>query len=243
MKYTAKLLITILFFIVSFGNVKPVSAAGTYFCQWSATSCGERQNNCTEGDVANCSQFKSIAECNNNQVGAGNSCVDAGEGPGTGGGGTGGTGNPTIEYVYRCLNDTCFACESAASGAPCKTVPDQSVAQCKVVCNVGAAAMIRGNCPFEAVETAIGCVPIGDTTQLAGFFLRWGLGISGAVAILTLAYSSFMIMTSAGDPKRLQTGKELLFSAISGIILLVFSMFVLRIMGINILGLFDAPTT
>jgi len=46
-----------------------------------------------------------------------------------------------------------------------------------------------------------------------------------------------MIMTASGNPERIKAGQELLTSAISGLILLIFSIFVLKFIGIDILGL------
>lgn len=44
-------------------------------------------------------------------------------------------------------------------------------------------------------------------------------------------------MTASGDPERLKAGQELLTSAIAGLILLIFSIFILKFIGIDILGL------
>lgn len=93
-------------------------------------------------------------------------------------------------------------------------------------------------CVEGEISTAIGCVPYNNINTFAGFFLRWGLGFAGGVGMLFTIYASFLIMTSQGDPKRLQSGKELLMSAVSGIILIVFSVFILRLLGVNILGIF-----
>lgn len=79
------------------------------------------------------------------------------------------------------------------------------------------------------IDTAIGCVPITDQTALFGFFLKWGLGIVGGIAFLLIIIATFQIMTSSGDPKKTQAGKELLTAAISGVVLLIFSVFILRI--------------
>lgn len=90
----------------------------------------------------------------------------------------------------------------------------------------------------ETLNTAIGCIPILTTKEaFLSFVLKWAIGIGGGIAFLLIIYSSFMIMTSQGNPERLQAGKELLTSAISGLILLIFSVFILRIIGIDILQL------
>lgn len=89
------------------------------------------------------------------------------------------------------------------------------------------------------IETAIGCIPITDTTAFIGFILRWAIGVGGGIAFLLIVYSAFMIMTSSGNPERLKAGQELLTSAIAGLIMLIFSVFILRVIGVNILGIFE----
>lgn len=88
------------------------------------------------------------------------------------------------------------------------------------------------------INTAIGCIhALGNQSQFLGEILRWAVGIGGGIAFLLMIYAGFMIMTSAGNPDRLKAGQELLTSAISGLILLIFSVFVLKFIGIDILGL------
>src|SRR3989344_3221234 len=93
----------------------------------------------------------------------------------------------------------------------------------------------QGSCPDGYIDTAIGCIPYSDTQKMAEFFLRWGVGIAGGIALILIVISSYQIMTSAGDPRKLQAGKELLTAALMGLVLLVFGAFILRTIGINIL--------
>jgi hypothetical protein len=72
---------------------------------------------------------------------------------------------------------------------------------------------------------------------LLSFILKWAIGIGGGIAFLLMLYAGFMIMTASGDPERLKAGQELLTSAIAGLILLIFSIFILKFIGIDILGL------
>jgi hypothetical protein len=87
------------------------------------------------------------------------------------------------------------------------------------------------------VSTAIGCIPIFSQNDFLAFILRWAVGIGGGIAFLLMIYAGFMIMTAAGNPERLKAGQELLTSAISGLILLIFSVFILKFIGVDILGL------
>ena|SRR3989344_5701295 len=89
----------------------------------------------------------------------------------------------------------------------------------------------------DGINTAIGCVPY-DSVGLTIFLLRWAMGIAGGVALLMIVFSAFIIMTSSGDPKKIQSGQQLLTAAISGLLLLIFSTFILRLLGVNILNIF-----
>ncbi len=92
----------------------------------------------------------------------------------------------------------------------------------------------------KGIETAIGCIPtLNENGQgLAQFFLAWGLGIAGGISTIMIVIASYIISTASGDPKKAQAGKELLTSAVSGLILLVFSAFILKIIGVDLLGVF-----
>jgi len=95
----------------------------------------------------------------------------------------------------------------------------------------------KGDCDTDELDTAIGCIPIGSSNNLIGFVLKWAIGIGGGIAFLLIIYSGFIILTSQGDPKRLQAGQELLSSALMGLILLIFSVFILRVIGVKILDI------
>jgi len=87
------------------------------------------------------------------------------------------------------------------------------------------------------IDTAIGCIPVENTNEFMGWILGWAVGVGGGIAFLLIIYASFMTMTSQGDPTRLKAGQELLTSAISGLIMLIFSIFILKFIGVDILGL------
>jgi hypothetical protein len=92
-------------------------------------------------------------------------------------------------------------------------------------------------CEGGGIDTAIGCIPFEDTNSLVGFFLKWAIGIGGGISFLLIVFAGFQIATSSGNPERLKAGQELMTSAIAGLIMLIFSVFILRIIGIDILGL------
>lgn len=95
-------------------------------------------------------------------------------------------------------------------------------------------------CESNGINTAIGCIPVLNNdsgTAFMAFVLRWAVGVGGGIAFLLILYAGFMLMTSTGNPERIKAGQELLTSAISGLILLIFSVFILKFIGIDILNL------
>ena len=87
------------------------------------------------------------------------------------------------------------------------------------------------------IYTAIGCIPVTGTSEFVAWILRWAIGIGGGIALLLIIVASFQIITSSGNPEKVQAGKELLTSAIAGLIMLIFSVFILKIIGVDILKL------
>jgi hypothetical protein len=84
------------------------------------------------------------------------------------------------------------------------------------------------------VDSAFGQLatdPQSFITMLFGVFLS----ISGAVALLTIIAAGYRMMTSQGNPETVKSARELLTSAIVGLIFLVFSLVLLEIIGIDIL--------
>ena len=90
----------------------------------------------------------------------------------------------------------------------------------------------------SGIRTAIGCIHVFDSQEsFTSDILKWAVGIGGGIAFALMLYAGFMIMTASGNPERIKAGQELLTSAVAGLILLVFSVFILRFIGVDILGL------
>jgi len=97
------------------------------------------------------------------------------------------------------------------------------------LCDAGGASM--------GIDTAIGCIPIDFVGRTVGFFLQWAIGIGGGVVFMLVVLGAAMILTSAGRPERMKAGRELIVSAIAGMLLIVFSVFLMNVLGVNVLQL------
>ena len=84
--------------------------------------------------------------------------------------------------------------------------------------------------------TALGCIstkPEEFISQILGI----GVGIAGGIAFLLILIGGFQILTSAGNPEKLNAGKELVTSAITGLLIIIFSLFILRLIGFTIFAI------
>lgn len=91
--------------------------------------------------------------------------------------------------------------------------------------------------PSGKVWTALGCLDAGTPNNFIGQILGWATILGGGIAFLMAVFAGIQITTAAGDPKRVKSGQELLTSALSGLLLIIFSIFLMNIVGIKILGL------
>jgi hypothetical protein len=85
------------------------------------------------------------------------------------------------------------------------------------------------------VWTSLTCV-YGDFSRfVTDILLGWGIGLAGIIALLCIIYSAFQMQTSQGNPEKTKKAQELLTSCIMGLMLIVFSVFILRLIGVSIL--------
>lgn len=90
------------------------------------------------------------------------------------------------------------------------------------------------------VWTALGCFSTDIPTLIQGTrtrtgLLGWGVGFAGILSLLCMIYSAILMQTSRGNPERIKKAQELLVSCITGLLLIIFSIFILRFIGVDIL--------
>jgi len=88
-----------------------------------------------------------------------------------------------------------------------------------------------------SIRTAIGDI---DPRNLQGFIqslLGIAFGVAGGIAFLLMLFGSFQIMTSSGNPEKMKSGSELITSALTGLLFIIFSVFILKLIGVTILDI------
>lgn len=84
--------------------------------------------------------------------------------------------------------------------------------------------------------TAVGCVGEGGTPdKFLQKIIKIGIGMGGGIAFLLILFAGFQRILSAGNPEKLHAAQELMTAAISGLLLIIFSVFLLRLIGVDIL--------
>ncbi|HLD24725.1 MAG TPA: hypothetical protein VJB96_02295 [Patescibacteria group bacterium] len=107
--------------------------------------------------------------------------------------------------------------------AACNSVPKTLKGECKSCFDGGGA------------WTAFRCLGGDSPGDFVADFIKLGTGLGGGIAFLLILFSGFQRITSAGNPEKLHEAKELMTAAISGLLLIIFSIFLLRIIGVDIL--------
>ena len=86
----------------------------------------------------------------------------------------------------------------------------------------------------KEINTALGCIPV-EIKSFVPWLLGYLFGIAGGIAFLLMVYGFILIATSSGDEKKVAGAKETITSAIVGLLVCIFSIFILRLIAVNIL--------
>lgn len=133
--------------------------------------------------------------------------------------------------------DLCGWCDDADPKDPAKKPSDwESCKNCIYV------DYNKGLARDNASWTVFGCIisPEESVSFSGSFvqnFLRLIISLTGAVVFVVLVAGSVQVLASRGDPVMLQNGKETIFSSLVGAFLIVFSLLILKFIGVDILGI------
>lgn len=102
----------------------------------------------------------------------------------------------------------------------------------------------RGDCQTcansnEGVWTALGCIKFNLGLFITGVLFKLSIGIGGIIALGCILYATVLLQISRGEPDKIQHARELITSCIIGLLLIIFSIFILRFIGVDILKLQD----
>jgi len=134
------------------------------------------------------------------------------------------TGYPSNEFK----TDQCFCVGSLnfTSARLCGVIDNKDeVKQCFDKC------MSNG----RGVWTALGCFSSDLSTIIKDKVFGIGIGLAGVVSLFCIIYAAFQIQTSSGNAEKIKKAQELLTSCIIGLMLIIFSVFILRLIGVDIL--------
>ncbi len=84
-------------------------------------------------------------------------------------------------------------------------------------------------------KTALGNIST-DPAGFIGKILGIAIGLAGGIALIFMVMGAIKILTSAGDPKKVTDGRDMIIAAVSGLIFLILSVLILRFIGTNLLG-------
>lgn len=127
----------------------------------------------------------------------------------------------------RCCSNqqACDILQSAGSSAPGPVAPAPAAGAETPTCDGG-----------NGTPTALGCIPNEPAAAIAKI-LPWAIRLGTGLAFLLFLYGAFTLITAGSDPQKVDTGKSIITSAAAGLIFIILSVILLRVIGIDILQL------
>lgn len=87
------------------------------------------------------------------------------------------------------------------------------------------------------VWTALGCFNGNLSDFIANNIMKTGVGIAGGISMLCIMFAAFQMQTSRGNAEKIKKAQELMTNCITGLMVIIFSVLILKIIGVDILRL------
>jgi hypothetical protein len=85
--------------------------------------------------------------------------------------------------------------------------------------------------------SSLGCIYTDNWKDLIEKnIFGWGLGLAGIIAVGCITFAALQFQLSQGDPEKIKKSRELITSCIMGLMLIIFSVFILKVIGVDILA-------
>lgn len=95
-------------------------------------------------------------------------------------------------------------------------------------------------CMNDQCNTALGMIStkLDGPKNFISDMLTLSIGFGGVFALLLMLYGLYILITTAGtDMRRKTSGQDIIMSAVSGLIFIILSVIMLKVIGLDILGL------
>ncbi|MFH0942677.1 MAG: pilin [Candidatus Beckwithbacteria bacterium] len=136
---------------------------------------------------------------------------------------------------YLLSPSSLFAADCRISGCP--TPPDTYCESGTWVCTTPPGYIVTGCSGATGyVCTALGDIPT-QPAELVKWILKHAIIMGGGIAFLMSVFGGVSIILAGGNPEKINAGKEIITSALTGLLFIVFSVFLLRLIGYDILQL------
>ncbi len=83
--------------------------------------------------------------------------------------------------------------------------------------------------------SGIGCIPLTVGGVVGFFMVKVGMSLGGILALLCIIYGAISLQLSQGNPEKVKKARELITSCVLGLILIISSVFILKVIGVDIL--------
>ena len=85
--------------------------------------------------------------------------------------------------------------------------------------------------------SALGCFSGNLSEFITQKILGTGVGMAGGISMLCIMFAAFQMQTSSGNAEKIKKAQELLTNCITGLMIIIFSVLILKIIGVDILRL------